>query len=127
MKRIKLTAFFAVFALSVSFALAACANDIKVAGIALNTDNVKTEFAIGEEFSYDGLVVTATYENGDTEEVTGYDVTQPDMSSEGEKTVTVTYEEKTADYKITVTADGRDENQDDDNVVDTPEVAPFRA
>ena len=68
----------------------------------------KTSFEIGDTFSYEGLVVTAHYNNKADEVVTGYTVSSPDMSTTGTKTVTVTYVEeevtKTATYQITVTA-----------------------
>ncbi len=66
-----------------------------------------TEFQQGDAFSYEGMIVTATYDDESTANVTakatfsGYD-----MSAVGEQTVTVTYEEgevtKTATYTITV-------------------------
>ena len=66
-----------------------------------------TEFEQGDEFSHEGMIVTATYDDESTADVTakatfsGYD-----MSTVGEQTVTVTYTEgevsTTATYKITV-------------------------
>ena len=62
----------------------------------------KTEFTQGATFSFGG-VVTATYDNGSTKDVTndcafsGYD-----MSVVGDQTVIVTYEGVTATYDITV-------------------------
>lgn len=69
--------------------------------------NVAREyFYVNEEFDYSGLIVTATYTNGKQSNVTGYSVSTPEMTTAGEKTVTVTYTEnnvtKTADYTITV-------------------------
>ena len=68
-----------------------------------------TSFNQGETFSHDGMVVTATYANSSTADVSssstwsGYDT-----STLGEQTVTVTYSEdgvtKTATYSITVSA-----------------------
>ena len=67
-----------------------------------------TAFNQGDSFSHEGMVVTATYENGLTADVTssatwsGYN-----MSGSGSQTVTVSYSEelveKTATYTITVT------------------------
>ena len=67
-----------------------------------------TEFLTGDAFSHEGMVVTATYDNGSHRDVTndatfsGYN-----MSEAGQQTVTVSYEEngvtKTATYSITVT------------------------
>ena len=66
-----------------------------------------TEFEKGDDFSYEGMTVTATYDNGKTADVTlratftGYD-----MQNVGEQTVTVSYTEnevtKTTSYTITV-------------------------
>lgn len=77
-----------------------------LSSISLDTTNVKTEFNVGEEFTSAGLVVTANYSDSTSATVTPTDVSTPDMTSAGEKTVTVTYTEgtvtKTADYTITV-------------------------
>ncbi len=68
-----------------------------------------TTFKEGDEFSHEGMEVTATYEDNSENDVTssasfsGYD-----MSKIGEQTVTVNYTEgevtKTAEYQITVNA-----------------------
>lgn len=68
-----------------------------------------TTFHVGDAFSYDGIIVTATYEDESTKNVTasatfsGYD-----MANAGDQTVTVSYTEnevvKTATYDITVNA-----------------------
>ena len=75
-------------------------------GIALNTESAKTAFVTGATFSYEGLVVTASYSNCSSKAVTPTSVSTPDMSAAGEKTVTVSYTEnevtKEATYKITV-------------------------
>lgn len=75
-------------------------------GIELNTENVQLEFEQNTTFSYSGLVVTANYSNGDSKQVTPTNVTTPDLTTVGTKTVTVTYTEedisKTADYEIEV-------------------------
>lgn len=68
--------------------------------------NYKTAFKPGDAFTYEGLVVTANYTIGGSKEVTGYKVDAPDMSTAGNKTVTVSYTEndvtKSATYQITV-------------------------
>lgn len=67
---------------------------------------MKTTFEVGDAFTYDGLVVTAHYSDDSSHTVTGYTVSSPDMSTAGNKTVTVTYTEneitKTSTYQITV-------------------------
>ena len=62
----------------------------------------QTVFSIDDEFNYDGLVVTAHYDNNTDFVVAPSDVSSPDMSSEGEKEVVVTYETVHTSYTIRV-------------------------
>ena len=68
----------------------------------ISISGYKTEFVQDETFSFGG-VVTATYDNGDTRDVTnsatfsGYN-----MSNVGTQTVTVEYEGVTTTYEITI-------------------------
>jgi hypothetical protein len=69
----------------------------------------QTVFHQGDVFTHDGVVVTATYENSNTADVTNSaSFSSPDMTTIGNKTVTVSYTEnnvtKTATYNITVNA-----------------------
>lgn len=66
-----------------------------------------TEFTQDDTFSHEGMVVTATYTDNTTDDVTAKATfTGYDMSTLGDQTVTVSYTEngitKTADYAITV-------------------------
>lgn len=66
-----------------------------------------TDFAVGDAFSHEGQIVTATYNNGATKVVTGSCIwTGYNMSSGGDQTVTVSYTEcttpRTATYGIHV-------------------------
>ena len=71
--------------------------------ISLDTTNVTTTFTVGNTFTYAGLVVTAHYSDSSSQVVnSGYTVSTPDMSTTGNKTVTVTYSGLTANYQITV-------------------------
>ncbi len=76
--------------------------------ISLDTSDAPTTFNVGDTFSYEGLSVTAYYDDGTDDIVTPTSVSTPDLSSAGQKTVTVSYTEggvtKTADYTITVNA-----------------------
>ena len=80
--------------------------------IAITTAAAKTEFSLGELFSYDGMVVTATYtgSDGSTKQVvvTPTGVSAPDMTAKGTQIVTVTFTDsgvtRTATYEITVKA-----------------------
>ncbi len=64
----------------------------------------KTEYKIGDELDLAGLVVTAHYSDGSTKvlEAKDYTVSKFDSSTAGEKTITVTYQGKTAAFKVTV-------------------------
>ena len=77
----------------------------ELSDIAINTTNVQKEFYVGDAFNSIGLVVTASYSNCDSKTVNAT-VSKPDMSTEGTKTVTVTYSEngveKSKTYEITV-------------------------
>ena len=71
-------------------------------GIAVTTPPTKTAYTIGEALDPAGLVVTATYSDGSTQVVTGYTTSGFSSTTAGQKTVTVTYEGKTATFTVTV-------------------------
>lgn len=62
----------------------------------------KTRYLVGETFDSTGLIITAYYNDNTSEQVTGYTLSSPDMSTYGSKTVTVTFDEKTVDFSILV-------------------------
>ena len=62
----------------------------------------KTRYFVGEAFDSTGLVITAYYNDNTSDQVTGYTLSSPDMSAYGNKTVTVTFDEKTVDFSILV-------------------------
>ncbi len=72
----------------------------------------QTEFNLNETFNYTGLIVNASYSDGSSAVVSGFTVSSPDMTTEGNKTVTVTYTEKnyteSASYTINVTDPGEE-------------------
>ena len=74
--------------------------------ISLDSTNAKTNYYVVDDFTYNGLIVTAHYDDNSENVVTPTSVSTPDMSTAGNKTVTVTYTEngvtKTATYQITV-------------------------
>ena len=79
-----------------------------LSSIALSGD-YPTTFHVGDAFSYEGIVVTANYEDQTTKDVTASaEFTGYDMTTAGAQTVTVSYSEgevtKTATYDITVNA-----------------------
>ena len=107
----KIIAIIAAFVLTLSIgALVACGNTEDaptgpvVERISINTENVKKSFELGDTFTYDGLVVTAYYDD-DTNKVLQkgeYTVTTPDLTTEGNKSVTVSFGGKTASYIVAV-------------------------
>lgn len=89
-----------VLGLALSAALAGCG---EAKEIALDTSAVDTVFEVGSEFNFDNLVVYSK-KGGENERIKKdeYKVSAPDMSTEGKKTVTVTYGELSASYEIEV-------------------------
>lgn len=94
---------------SAKFYKAKATSDSPLASITLSGD-YPTSFTEGDEFSHEGMTVTATYEDQSTADVTssatftGYNMTVLDQN----QTVTVSYTEgevtKTAEYNIIVNA-----------------------
>jgi hypothetical protein len=86
-------------------------NPEDLASISLNTNQVKTDYYIGETFSNAGLVVTAKLGDGSSHIVDSYTSSYADgylLNEAGEFTVTISYSEndilKTAAYSIKVQA-----------------------
>jgi len=82
---------------------------IKVIGvrrISANTDNMKTQYTVGERLDLRNLVVTVTYTDNTTAEVTDY-TTDPSngkpLNTVGEQTVIVTYKGATTTFTVSVT------------------------
>ena len=102
-----------VFALGLS-ALFGCAGSYELQSIQLDTSAVKTEYAVGEEFTSDGLKVTAVRTNSGNEETVDVPLAEVTIDSsdfqsvEGEYTITVSYTlnnvTKSANYTVMVVA-----------------------
>lgn len=76
---------------------------VNLSSIAVTTQPATTTFTVGDTFSAEGLVITATYSDGTTTDVTADAVLSGyDMSTAGTQTVTATYEGLTATFEITV-------------------------
>lgn len=79
-----------------------------LSSIAITTAPTKTTYTAGEAFNATGMVVTATYADGDTAAVTGYTFAPTGALTTSDTSVTVTYTEngttKTATQAITVNA-----------------------
>lgn len=94
-----------------SFVLSACGGGKKdVSSIAVTTLPTKSTYEVGETLDLTGGELTVTYSDSSTEKVSltaeGVTTTKPNMSSTGDKTISVTYQSKTTTFKITVTAAG---------------------
>ena len=78
-------------------------NPITVVSVEIETEPTKTEYFVGEVFDATGLALFITKSNNTVETITtGFDVSAPDMTTAGEKVVTVTYEGQTATFTINV-------------------------
>lgn len=98
-----LTVAVALLAASVVFATA-CDTKKAVSSIEITTAPTLTEYVEGDLFNTAGMVVTAKYEDGTTEAVTGYTVAPGGALKPADTEVTVTYEGKTATQAIIVNA-----------------------
>ena len=82
-----------------------------LSSITINTENVTKTFYVDDEFEHDNLVVTAHFSDSSSDVVSSSaTVSTPDMSTAGEKTITVSYTyggtTQTASYTITVLEGG---------------------
>ena len=80
--------------------------DVTLSSIAVSGQ--KTDFTVGDTFTFGG-VVTATYSDGSTKNVTDdAEITAPDLTTAGTKNVAVSYTEKevtrTTSYQVTVSS-----------------------
>ena len=71
--------------------------------IAITQKPTKLTYIEGEQLNLSGLVVTASYDNGTSGTVTGYQVSGY-TSTPGTKTITITYGGKSATFTVTVQA-----------------------
>jgi hypothetical protein len=77
-------------------------NFIKLTGITVTTLPKKVRYKVKETFDPTGITVTANYDDGTSKTVTDYAMTQPDMTTHGSKTITITYEDKATTFEIMV-------------------------
>lgn len=63
----------------------------------------KTEYFIGEKISYEGLVVVAVKENGESVEITDYEIVPQAniiLSEKGKQNVIIKYKERELGFSI---------------------------
>lgn len=75
---------------------------VDVAKIEATSLPTKTRYYEDDEFLFSGIIVSQVYTDGIKEEIAGYSLSSPDMSSGGEKTITVTYNKFTTTFTIMV-------------------------
>ena len=73
----------------------------KLVSIAVTTPPTKTAYRYGEAFSAAGMVVTATYTDGNSAAVTGYTTSPASFTSIGDQSVTVKYTENGVSVAVT--------------------------
>ena len=77
--------------------------NIKISSLEISSKPSKLEYKVNEKIDTTGLKLKATYNNGETKEITsGFEVSY-DFSSIGKKEVTVSYEGKSVKYEVDVT------------------------
>lgn len=75
--------------------------------ISIKTPATQTTFTLGSTFSYSGLVITATYADSSTVDLSsGFDVGEIDTGELGTQTVNIWYGGKVASYNALVTNNG---------------------
>ena len=104
--------------------------NLSLASIAVTAQPNKTQYQVNDTLDTTGLVVTATYSDGSSKDVTANITIQDvDMTTTGEKVVSFTYSENGstlfASFIITVNQSSQgsedDHGQEDDDYVDTGE------
>ncbi len=78
------------------------ADDKEVSKIEITKMPDKITYTVGDKFDKTGMVVTATYVDDTTADVTAKCSIEVDLSTAGEKEVKVTYKDKVATFKIKV-------------------------
>ena len=75
---------------------------VTLSSIAVTKKPSKTTYTVGDKFDSTGLVVTATYSDKSTKEVTGYTTTGFNSTKAGTVTITIAFENKTSTFTVTV-------------------------
>lgn len=83
--------------------------------ISITTAPTKTKYGVGEDFDKTGMVVTGTYQDKSTQEITEYTVENGTNLALGQTSVTIKYEGKTATQTISVVELAKNSNFDNAN------------
>ena len=76
-----------------------------VSSVTVNTVPLKTDYKFGEALDTTGLTVSVKYSDGVIEQITGFTVSGYDPEVYGEQTVRVSYEGRSATFKVNVIDD----------------------
>ena len=77
----------------------------KLTGIAIKTQPRKTAYTVGDTLDTTGLTLLASYNTGETEELTtGFTCSPTTLAATGSQTITVSYQRMTATFTVTVAA-----------------------
>lgn len=92
--------------------------------LSVDASAAKTEYIMGEEFSSEGIVITATTRTGNQVTISAEDcdISTPDLTTMGTKTVLVKYEKVSASYTVNVKMDMGDLVQNMFEAEDTAHV-----
>lgn len=86
--------------------------DNTVSELLITSMPARLNYHTDEELDLGGLVLEAVYEDGSRTEVTaGYEVSDVDMSTPGEKTVTISYGGRTVSFTVAVTEETEEPEQ----------------
>lgn len=89
--------------------------NVTLKNISITKEPNKTSYKEGESFDKTGMVITGTYSNGETREITNYTIQNGDNLKAGQNSVIIQYEGMTVEQKITVEENKDDPKPDDDS------------
>jgi len=92
-------------------------------GISVKNIPTDVNYFVGDTLNTEGLILTLTYDNGDTEEITeGFVCSPTTLNTEGEQEITVSYEGQVATFTVTVNKNIIKGDVNSDNVVDFMDI-----
>ena len=74
-----------------------------IVSLNIKTPPTKTEYKEGQSFDKTGMIIEATYKNGNKQEISDYTITNGNNLKANQTKVTITYKEKSIEQEITVT------------------------
>ena len=77
--------------------------EVHITGISMNTLPSKTTYFVGDSLNTDGMIITAEYSDGTTEDIlSGFYCIPAKLNTSGEQEITVTYSGVTTVFSVTV-------------------------